>query len=179
MKNTLKTKLDTFKVFNELSLKGEIVIFGSDYMANFPFYDLINRTSLESAVYNRSIENMTLKDAEEALKTCVLDLCPDKIFLQLGEHEYMHDGAEETYVAIIDAIKLRLPKAKIYIVSLPFKAAERFNRRLATIADRKHIYYISLTNFDEGSYKKQFNQLSCFFRSNRIDMVEAFALSSI
>ena len=179
MKNTLKTKLDAFKVFNELSLKGEIVIFGSDYMSNFPFYDLINRISLESAVYNRSIENMTLKDAEEALKTCVLDLCPDKIFLQLGEHEYTQEGAEEAYAAIVETIKLRLPKSKIYIISLPLKGAEKFNRRLAKLADRKHVHYIALTNTNEGSYKNQFNQLNCFFRRNRIDMAEAFAISSI
>ena len=85
MKTSVQEKANAYKGINEIALKGEIVIFGSSYMANFPFYELINKFHLDSAVYNRSIDGMTAAEAEELLRSCVLEIAPRKIFLQLGE----------------------------------------------------------------------------------------------
>ena len=60
MQEKVKIKANAFKNVNELALKNEIVIYGSTYMANFPFYELSKKIKLENAIYNRSIEDLTI-----------------------------------------------------------------------------------------------------------------------
>ena len=68
MNQSISEILQEIKSLNDITLKGEIVIFGSDYMADFPFYELINHYQIENAVYNRSIAGLTLADAAQALQ---------------------------------------------------------------------------------------------------------------
>ena len=60
MREKILLKANAMKETNDLMMKGEIVIFGSTYMAGFPFYDLINKCNLENAIYNRSIEGINI-----------------------------------------------------------------------------------------------------------------------
>ena len=78
MNEQVLLRAKAFEELNDLALKGEIVVFGSTYMAQFPFYELINRSCLETAVYNRSIPHMTLPEALELLPDCVLALEPER-----------------------------------------------------------------------------------------------------
>ena len=52
MKEYVRAKANAMKKINDLTLPGEIVIFGSTYMSEFPIYELINKSNLENAVYN-------------------------------------------------------------------------------------------------------------------------------
>ena len=81
MREYVKVKEKSFTALNDLALQDEIVVFGSTYMAGFPFYELINKCRLEHAVYNRSIEGMSVQEAEEVLNVAVLALHPRKVFL--------------------------------------------------------------------------------------------------
>ena len=64
MKSSVLERANAYIGLNAIALKGEIVVYGSSYMANFPFYELINRCHLENAVYNRSIDGMTSEEAD-------------------------------------------------------------------------------------------------------------------
>ena len=55
MKESIKLSANCMIGVNDLILKGEIVIFGSTYMANFPLYEFVNKYHFENAIYNRSI----------------------------------------------------------------------------------------------------------------------------
>ena len=113
MRDCVKEKAEVFRQLNDLALREEIVIFGSTYMANFPFYELINKCKLENAVYNRSIEGLTVQEAETILTVSVLDINPRKVFLCFDAEEI----AEERLLA--EHIHAALPNAKIYLVTLP------------------------------------------------------------
>lgn len=47
MKASVQAMAAAMKGINDLALKGEIVVFGSTYMAGFPLYELVNRCRLE------------------------------------------------------------------------------------------------------------------------------------
>lgn len=181
MKENVSEKIKDFRGLNELAMKGEIVVFGSTYMANFPFYNLINKSTLENAVYNRSIEALSLDEALEALPVCVLDLKPEKVFLELGENEYDDPAAIEKYARLVKAIRRELPAAKLYLICIPDERAAAFNAKLSSLCG-KNVVCIRFTHVGaSGSerYKTHFKELSCFFRDQPISMGQAFAMANL
>ena len=119
MNQSISEILQEIKSLNDITLKGEIVIFGSDYMADFPFYELINHYQIENAVYNRSIAGLTLADAAQALQDCVLAIKPAKIFLAFGEHDAENPDAFTRYKGILHCLRTELPAAKLHVIGLP------------------------------------------------------------
>ena len=184
MKAYVQEKANAYKGINEIALKGEIVVFGSSYMANFPFYELINKCHLDSAVYNRSIDGMTSEEAEELLSPCVLDIAPKKIFLQLGESDGSRDDVLRHYRAIIRIVRAQLPDTKIYLIGLPSKSelASQMNDLLKSLCDDKKTRFIPFSYQRQdlkSQYISQFKQLAQYFRERPIDMMDAFAVSEL
>ena len=168
MRTCVAEKVRAFEALNDLSLKGEIAVLGSTYMAEFPFYELINRCRLENAVYNRSIEGLTVSEAAEILPAAVLELRPAKVFL-------CFDEATEPrgYGALIQQTLAALPDAAIYVVG----RSKNEEARLAPLCDGKRVCYVGLSS--AGGYKTAFKRLCCFFRRRPIDMVDAFAMAAL
>ena len=145
MKEAVLRKANAVKGLNEFALRGEIVIFGSTYMANFPFYELTKKSRLENAIYNRSIEGMTLAEAKELLEVCVLPLKPSKLFLAFGEEEVGEaETAIESYGEIVQKIREKLPLTKIYLVCGETQAQKGLNEALEQLCDGKRIHRIML-----------------------------------
>lgn len=176
MKSSIQEKANAYKGINEIALKGEIVIFGSTYMANFPFYELTNKCHLEHAIYNRSIEGLTTKEAEVLLQPCVLDIAPRKIFLQLGEADMDTESAFQHYRSILQTIRKTLKDTKVYLIGVP--ELETLNQKLLSLCDNKHLFFISFAAQLPG-YTAQFKQLARFFRDNPINLTEAFAMAEL
>lgn len=184
MKDSVLQAANTMAGCNSLSMKGEIVIFGSTYMAAFPFYELVNKSRLENAVYNRSIDGMTLPEAEQVLDRCVLDLRPARIFLSLGEEDRDSPDAFCIYNRIVSRIREALPASRLYLICLPEKDgwSVRFNESIAGLADGKRITAIRLSCADKPTaarYASCFREMSCFFRTGRITFSEAFAAAAL
>ncbi len=184
MKPSVQDKANAFKGINEIAIKGEIVLFGSSYLAGFPFYELANKCQLEHALYNRSIDAMTADEAELLLKTCVLDISPQKVFLQLGENERNTDAVYKHYQAILRTIRAELPDTRIYILSLPCNQPEtdRLHQKLKLLCDEQSVFFVTLSVDAEGSasqYKRQFKQLAQFFRDRPIRLSDAFAVTAL
>lgn len=89
--------------------KNEIVIFGSTYTKEFPFYELSQKYLFSNAIYNRSIKGLTLADAEEGIGSCVFEIKPSKLFLSLGEEDIYNQCAIEIYERIIKKNKTSFP----------------------------------------------------------------------
>ena len=176
MNSSVQEKVNSYKGINDIALKGEIVIFGSTYMANFPFYELANRCHLEHAIYNRSISGLTARDAESLLLPCVLDIKPRKIFLQLGESDSDPTDVLRHYISILQTIRKDLPHTKVYIIGLP--NTEKLNRELLSLCDDKHIFFVSFAPQLAG-YAAQFKQLVHFFRDRPISFSEAFSMADL
>lgn len=173
MKSSILEKSKIYKVCNDIALKNEIVIFGSDYTANFPFYELSQKYYLNNAIYNRSIEGLTLNEAESVLDDCVLNVKPSKIFLSIGECDNFDELSLKTYKEIIGKIKKSLPESEVYVLSV--SGNDIFNNKLKDMCGEINIKYIGI---DYGkSYEAVFRQLAHFFRKGNITCCEAFQIS--
>ena len=184
MKEYVRAKANSMKKINDLALPGEIVIFGSTYMSEFPIYELINKCKSENAVYNRSVKGLTVKEAIEILDDCVVDLHPSKVFIALGEEDEANVNAASEYADLVSAIRQKLPDAFIFLIGLtngsPF--AESFNKSMFSLCDNKNVKYIELVKdctSENALFKAQFKQLSCFFRAAPITMRDAFNLTNL
>ena len=183
MKEAVLKKANAVKGLNEFALRGEIVIFGSTYMANFPFYELTKKSRLENAIYNRSIEGMTLAEAKELLEDCVFPLKPSKLFLAFGEEEAEETGtAIESYREIVQKTREKLPLSKIYLVCSDTSTQKDLNEALEQLCDGKWVRRITLPAQNpckKMEYKQRFEMLSSFFRDGRITMSDAFAMAAL
>ncbi|MBQ9098677.1 MAG: hypothetical protein IJY50_04525 [Clostridia bacterium] len=184
MKEYVRAKADAMKKINDLALPGEIVIFGSTYMSEFPIYELINKCKLENAVYNRSIKGLTVKEAIEILDDCVVDIHPSKVFIALGEEDESDPDAVFAYGCLISTLRQKLPGAMIYLIGLTNEGlfAEGFNKNILSLCDNKKVKYIDLVKksaSENALFKAQFKQLSCFFRTRSIAMSDVFSLASL
>ena len=182
MRESVRATAAEMKELNEIALKGETVIFGSTYMRGFPFYELVNRCQLADAVYNRSIDGLTLAEAREVLTPCVLDLKPRKIFLCLGENEYDSEDAVALYRSIISDITEKLPSVKIYVIELPCREAERFNQQVLKAIRSKNIVSLALADCGGSRaerYKEQFRQIAHFLRNGQMTLTDVFAVANL
>lgn len=183
MKESVKLSANAMIGVNDLTLKNEIVVFGSTYMANFPLYELINKYHFENAIYNRSISGLTTSEALEIVHDCIISISPTKIFIALGEEDINNANAIKEYNQVVRLIQSALPKSKIYLVSLqgdtPY--VKKFNANILSLCDNKKIWNISFncsSSVKSNTYKEQFKQLVCFFRDKSLTMVEAFTMAN-
>ncbi|MBQ8885000.1 MAG: hypothetical protein IJY62_01305 [Clostridia bacterium] len=182
MKENVKLSANAMIGINDLILKGEIVLFGSTYMAKFPLYEFINKHHFENAVYNRSIAGLTTSEALEIVQDCIISIRPSKIFIALGEEDENNIDTIKQYNQIIKRIQFALPKSKIYLICLQGNTpyVEKFNANILSLCDNKkirNIRLVSSSSTEANLYKMQFKQLSCFFRDKPLTMVEAFAMA--
>lgn len=182
MKESVKTAANAMIGLNDITLKGEIAVFGSTYMSKFPLYEFINKCQLESAVYNRSINGLTIEEALLIVKDCIIAIAPKKVFIALGEEDENNINAIKEYNQIVKLLQSALPKSKIYLIYLQGNTpyTERFNANILSLCDNQKICSIRFASSSTESnvYKTQFKQLSCFFRDKPLTMVEAFAMAN-
>lgn len=176
MKTELIKKNDIYKVFNEIALKNEIVVFGSTYAAGFPFYEFTNKCPISNAIYNRSIEGLKIAEAAELVENCVISAHPSKVFLALGELDENSQGTISAYEKLIAKIQKELPQAMVYVLSVP-DAGNDLNESLITMCENMKICYISIDY--TKSLASIYKQLSLFFRKGQIEFCDAFSVASI
>ena len=182
MKDRLTEKAAEFSEINSIAVKGGIVVFGSTYMAEFPLYELLGKCRLEHAVYNRSIEGLTLDEAAELIDVCAVELAPHKLFLALGDHDYSDPNAADKYKKLIETLRLRLPDTQIYVTEIPKADAAHFNAEMKKLCRTLGITYIDLDTSaatQRGRYIARFKRLSSRFHDTPLSMADAFAISGL
>ena len=184
MKENVRKQADIMKKTNDIAINGGVVVFGSTYMARFPFYELAKKSMLENAVYNRSIEGLTVSEALEIAEDCVIGINPNKVFIALGEEDECDVHATREYERLIEKIRQSLPECKIYLIGLfgQSEYAQCFNRKIRELCDGNMIKYINLVSKQVPEAvlcKARFKQLSWFFRDKAPTMSDAFSLSCI
>lgn len=137
---TYKKEMDCYGKLNEIACKGEVVFFGSTFAKDIPVSELAQTFDLDCKIYNRSFQDLSVFDAEELVKECVLCLEPKKILLQLGETDLERGyksiseivAAYETLIKTVKKNKVR----NIVIVSVCSDAAsaQELNRNLEALA---------------------------------------------
>ncbi|MDD6762863.1 MAG: hypothetical protein PUD92_04400 [Clostridiales bacterium] len=171
MKKEVLEKSRMYKIFNEITLKHEIIIFGSTFTANFPFYELTKKYLLSNAIYNRSIDGLTISEADKILNDCVFDAKPDKIF-----YSFEADSMDmDLYKDILHKTQAALPSAKIYVLSVQASASDSLNTMLKLMCADYNAEFIDIDY--TKSYEAIYRQLTPFFRSKKITFSEALQMA--
>lgn len=115
-------KLERYRRLNKFAKPGQILFVGSSLMEQFPLYELIEGEALPLLVYNRGIGGYTTGELTAALETCVFDLAPKYIFINIGTNDlngpdYSEDALIARYERILNTIRDRLPEAGIFVLA--------------------------------------------------------------
>lgn len=123
-------KIERYKQLNKYAKKGQIIFAGSSLAELFPINELLQNLSEKYIVYNRGICGDRIDDLSKDIEVCILDLCPSKLFINIGSNDISMEAYNENtliskYVSILNLIKTKLPDIKIYLMSYypvnPFK----------------------------------------------------------
>lgn len=173
MLKDVKEKAKKYTIINDVALKNEVAVFGSTYLYNFPFYELMQGHITDYAVYNRSIEGMKVSEAAEAADDCLKNLDPAIILISLGEED---DDSEETFTAyseLLKKIKAAHRSAKIYVMQTFGKDGE-FCDKVKNVAERNGVEYVEVGN--EEKIRSVFSRLSAYFHRAGISFSDAFGV---
>ena len=171
---TIEEKAKKFKILNELAVKGENVAFGSNYLCDFPFYTLMQKRVTDYAVYNRSIEGLTVKEAINVVEDCLKNLNPENIIVSFGENEVLNDEFYSDYRALIAKIQRFHKNSKLCILQ-PHGSDRTCEANLKKLADEMKVKFIPITSKTETD-RAVFGEISSFFRHGRISFLDAFAV---
>lgn len=115
-------KVERFRHLNPFVQKGKIVFAGSSLMEQFPIHELLEDLGLRAVIYNRGVGGFTTSEMAEVLDECIFDLEPSHLFLNIGTNDlngpdYVEGEMLARYEAILQQIKERMPKTKLYLLA--------------------------------------------------------------
>lgn len=174
-------KIEEFKVVNGMARKNEVVCFGSSFFSKMDFLEMACDSGMTKPVYNRSIEGLSISDAEKVLSETVYPLEPSKIFVNIGDADvngskFNEDDFIAKYEWMLLSIHRNCRNCRIFVVSAisDKECAKSLNKRLVQLAKSTGCTYIDICS--EGvkhAYTKVFNQLKPFIRNFPINFADA------
>lgn len=119
----LKGEMEKYSMLNELAKKDGIVIIGGTEDKDIPLCELKQAFELDSRLYNRSIENLSIDSAIEFYDDCIAGLNPESILLHIGAADlknFVQDSSsfDKKYHELVQHIKKLDKKCNIAIISL-------------------------------------------------------------
>ena len=176
-------KVRRFQELNPYAQKGQIVFAGSSLMEHFPIYEMLLNRKLPYIIYNRGIGGYTTGELLDHLETCVLELEPGAVLLNIGTNDmngndYVLSEFLERYEKIVMTIRKRLPEAKLFLLAFypvnqdaapdpnareafRYRTNERIqeaNQEIRKLADRYQASYLDLNaglTDEDGNLKRE------------------------
>lgn len=145
-----ETELKKYAKLNELADQEGIVIFGNGEDKQIPICELRQAFAIESKIYNRSFEDISVKDAVHLYEQGVSSLFPETVLLHLGEADmdFFRENAsafDQKYRELIGFIKKQNKDCRIAVISLKNydnnAQIGEMNRHLKYIADSEGCEY--------------------------------------
>lgn len=186
MVNTMEKELNKYHHLNGIAESNSVVFFGSDSFSKIPVTELSNSFSIDIPVYNRSISGLSLDECEKALKECVYELRPSKIFLNIGEEDIKKKDFDcEKFISTYEWLLYTMHshcKGRIYVVSIIGESPRTayVNEKLRQVAKNTGCNYIDITTAKEKSQVEElkvFDIIRCYLRTKPISLTEIFSLA--
>lgn len=155
-----KNEIKKYQVLNKLADLNGTVIFGGTKDREIPLCELKQAFELDSKLYNRSIAELSIKNALEIYDACVAPLQPECVLLHIGNadlktFEENPSTFDRKYRELVQHIKSANIMCNIAIISLKNYDED------ATIAElNKHLKYIADSEqceFGDISMKRVWN----------------------
>ncbi|MCD7958935.1 MAG: SGNH/GDSL hydrolase family protein [Ruminococcus sp.] len=180
--------LSKFKMLNQIAKPNGICVFGSTAAARLPFHELMQDYNIDLAIYNRSIEGLTIDTAEKYIIPCIELLKPRIILLYFGEEE-LQSGSKaipaliESYRWLLYQLHTAIPDSKLTIISVneEITGGKAFNQALRELAAEYGCAYADAPsgNFDNIYALHLLHTLHTFFFDRSLTMSEALQYFSI
>lgn len=115
-------KLARYREANKTVKHGETVFAGSSLMEMFPIDKLLEESGSDKIIYNRGVGGFVSEELWNALDTCILDLKPSRLFINIGTNDLSDpsipiDWMIAVYDKIITAVEQSLPDIRIYLMA--------------------------------------------------------------
>ena len=115
-------KVERYRHLNQFVRPHQILFVGSSLMEQFPIYELLLDKKLPYTIYNRGIGGTTTFELLENMETCIYDLKPDYIYINIGTNDlnlpdYTEESLIERYRTILQGIREHLPKVKLFLLA--------------------------------------------------------------
>lgn len=149
-----EAEIKNYTILNELAEQGGIVIFGCSEDKNIPTCEIRQAFSVESKIYNRSFDNLSVAEAVNVYEKVVAPLKPETVLIHIGEADlttFSENPAvfDNKYMELIKVIKAQNNKCRIAVVSLKNYDNEpqptELNKHLKYIADSEKCEYSDIS----------------------------------
>lgn len=139
-----KSDIKKYNTLNGIAETNGIVIFGGKEDKEIPLCELRQAFAINSNLYNRSVDGLSVNDAITIYDACIAPLIPETVLLHIGEADltrFEENSADfdQKYRELITHIRLLNKKCRIAVISLKNygNAADiaEMNRHLKYIAE--------------------------------------------
>ena len=153
-------EMKKYTSLNELAETAGTVVFGGASDKEIPLCELKQAFCLKEALYNRSFDQLSVKNAVKAYNSCIAELAPACILLHLGAADialFEEDSFafDKHYRSVVQHIKSATPNCTIGIITLknPDNSSiiTELNKHLKYIADSERC------EFEDISVKRVWN----------------------
>lgn len=132
-----------YNALNDLAEHDGIVIFGGSSDIDIPLGELRQAFAIETKLYNRSVNDISIKDAISVYDACIASLHPETVLLHIGDADlkYFRDHSadfDQKYRELIGHIRKQNKKCRIAIIAL-----KNYDESVEIAEMNKHLKYIS------------------------------------
>lgn len=136
-----------YNVLNDIAVQNGIVIFGGKEDKDIPLCELRQAFAIDSKLYNRSVDGLSVINAITLYDACAAPLIPETLLLHIGEADLNHfeenpADFDQKYRELIAHIRLLNKKCRIAVISLKNYGDDadiaEMNRHLKYIAESEH-----------------------------------------
>ena len=119
---TKEYKIERYREMNKTAEKGSVLFAGSSLMEMFPVEEFAKADGLPVTVYNRGVGGFVTDELIANINTCIIDLQPAKLFINIGTNDLSDASRTMEYVMgnysrILDAVKRSVPGVKLYLMA--------------------------------------------------------------
>lgn len=119
---TKEYKIERYAKLNRTAEKGAVLFAGSSLMEMFPVEKFAAEDGLPVTVYNRGVGGFVTDELIANINTCIIDLQPAKLFINIGTNDLSDASRTMEYVMgnysrILDAVKRSVPGVKLYLMA--------------------------------------------------------------
>lgn len=171
-----------YKALNRVAESGGVVLFGSTTASQLPLNELTQDYGISVAIYNRSVENLTIEEAEKYIAPCIAPLKPKAVLLHFGEEELQYssksiDEIVESYRWLLYQLHTALPDSRLVLVSVNAQVpdADGYNRELKKLSKEYGCEYTDgpSGNLDGAYTIRFFHTLRSFFFDRTMSLADA------
>lgn len=154
------SEIKRYTQLNELAEAGGLVIFGDSDDKNIPVCELRQAFAIQSNIYNRSFENISINEAIDLYEKCIYPLSPELVLIHIGKQDKSllvknPNEFDSKFRQLIAFIRSQNKKCRIAIVSL-----KNYNNDPQLEEINSHLKYIANSeqcDFGDIATKKVWN----------------------